>query len=187
MHWNRSFILISIALILSGCYSKEDQNKKVVQEWYGKTVVIPSSLKPKVAGRDTTISASEILDKDYNVLTFVDTTGCTECNLRLYDWRLLIEEVKQYSKEINFIFVIHSSNFDEISAFAVKNKFNYPLFYDYDNSFAKANKNLPAQPEFQSFLLDNEGKVILVGNPVKNKSLWKLYKKQMEIYDKSDS
>lgn len=112
MHWNRSFILISIALILSGCYSKEDQNKKVVQEWYGKTVVIPSSLKPKVAGRDTTISASEILDKDYNVLTFVDTTGCTECNLRLYDWRLLIEEVKQYSKEINFIFVIHSSNFE---------------------------------------------------------------------------
>jgi hypothetical protein len=55
------------------------------------------------------------------------------------------------------------------------------IFYDTDNALWKANPNLPHDPEFQTFLLDREQKVVLIGSPARNNSLWKLYKQQISV------
>jgi hypothetical protein len=36
--------------------------------------------------------------------------------------------------------------------------------------------HFPSQPELQSFLLDKDNKVLLIGNPVLNPKVWDLYK-----------
>ena len=56
-----------------------------------------------------------------------------------------------------------------------KNSFNYPLFYDYKNKVGELNM-FSKEPRFQTFLLNQNNEVILIGNPIDNKYLWNLYK-----------
>jgi hypothetical protein len=55
-------------------------------------------------------------------------------------------------------------------------QFNYPVFIDESGLFPKANPHIPADNRFHTFLLDKNGKVVLVGDPVNNPALWELYK-----------
>lgn len=56
-----------------------------------------------------------------------------------------------------------------------KNKFEHPIFYDTLNKMEKLN-HFPKNNTFRTFLLDKNNHVILVGNPIGNKTLWNLYK-----------
>lgn len=185
MHYNPlSLFIILVMSLFPGCdNSRKASRQKIVNEWYGKNIIIPEGLQPRSSGRDTLTDGGNFWKKDFYVLTFTDTTGCTECNMRLYDWKLLMDEVD--SLNVGLIYIVGARNFDEIDAFARKNRFDRILFYDRDSRFFQANKSLPLQPEWSAFLLDRDRNVILVGNPVRNKRLWTLYKKQMKRNDES--
>ena len=45
------------------------------------------------------------------------------------------------------------------------------LFIDSVNVFMEANPNIPSESMFHTFLLDDNNKVILVGNPIFNKQI----------------
>jgi hypothetical protein len=55
-------------------------------------------------------------------------------------------------------------------------QFDYPLFLDERQAFPAANPHIPADNRFHTFLLDKNGKVVLVGDPVNNPPLWEFYK-----------
>jgi hypothetical protein len=42
--------------------------------------------------------------------------------------------------------------------------------------FVKFNPYIPTDPRLHTFLLDRDGKVVLVGDPANNHELWELYK-----------
>jgi hypothetical protein len=56
-------------------------------------------------------------------------------------------------------------------------QFDYPVFIDEHGAFPAANPHIPADSRFHTFLLDKNGKVVVVGDPVNNPDLWELYKK----------
>ena len=107
-------------------------------------------------------------------MTYVDTTGCTACHLKLFDWKLFIKELNTFSEDIAFLFVIHSKNYQEFEDIQKANKFTYPVFYDYHANF-KNITNYPPHPNFQTFLLDKNNKVLIIGNPVTNNNIRQLY------------
>lgn len=45
------------------------------------------------------------------------------------------------------------------------NKFSYPIIYDYHGTLDSLNQ-FPKNRIFQTFLLDKDNKVILIGNPI---------------------
>ena len=51
--------------------------------------IIFTPLNAKIMGEDTIIP--HILDHKYKILTYIDTTGCTACRLKLFDWKLFIK------------------------------------------------------------------------------------------------
>ena len=55
------------------------------------------------------------------------------------------------------------------------NHFEYPLFLDKNRQMQQIN-NFPKEPMFQTFLLDKNNRVLLIGNPIGNTKLWNLYK-----------
>jgi hypothetical protein len=59
-------------------------------------------------------------------------------------------------------------------------RFHHTVFYDLDGSFERLNPHLPANELFHTFLLNKDNKVVLVGNPIRNEMLWKLYKEQIQ-------
>jgi hypothetical protein len=63
---------------------------------------------------------------------------------------------------------------------------NYPVFIDEWGAFPTANPHIPTDSRFHTFLLDKNGKVVLVGDPVNNPPLWELYKSTITTLIKND-
>lgn len=176
----KNYIKIIFITILSltslSCNQHQREIRNIVKTWTGKKIVFPP-LTTKILGKDTIIP--DLLNHKYKVLTYIDTTGYTACRLKLFDWKLLIKEWKDLSKNVAIIFVIHSKNYEELEAIQKVNKFTYPIFYDYDAKLDSLNC-FPKISDFQTFLLDQNDKVLLIGNPVTNDAIRLLYEETIK-------
>lgn len=74
-----------------------------------------------------------------------------------------------------FIFCAHVKDYKELEENMKDNKFNYPIFYD-DKGECDKLKHLPKHVFYQTFLLDKNNKVLVIGKPKPNNEIWKLYK-----------
>jgi hypothetical protein len=145
--------LFSIILILGICSSCEEyvHRKKIeslVKEWTGKTIVFVTEI-PCISVMQDTICPC-ISNKPYKILLYTDAKGCESCKLQPNKW--------------NILYILRRDRFD------------YPIHIDHEDKLNKLNK-FPTDVNYQCFLLDKDDKVILIGNPFTNPSLWKLCKK----------
>lgn len=173
------FVLLVI-IVISSAFSvsckKNDRKadaEKVVREWSGKTITIPSGIIQSYLGKDTVM---QMPDTPFNVLIYTDSVGCTSCKLKLYSWKQLIHEADSIMPgRVNFLFYFHPKNKNELFYMLKRDNFGYPVYIDYENMLDKQN-SFPSAMEYQCFLLDRDNKVISIGNPVLNTKIWELYK-----------
>jgi hypothetical protein len=171
--------IILIIFITVSC--KRNKNltvaKKIVTEWIGKEIKFPQNTE--CLKTDSLVPCPDISKENYKILLYIDSLGCTSCRFRLGEWKNIIEGTDiLFSKKPDFIFVFqpkHSGD-KEIKQLLKGNGFVYPIFLDVDNKTYALN-NFPKEQEYQCFLLDKDNKVVMVGNPVLNPAIWKLYKK----------
>jgi len=177
---DRRFILFTklywILFIISAIFFSCQPNKgveQIVKEWQGKEILIPDgNLTYCVLGHDT--CCTDLWDKPYKILTYIDSIGCSACQLGLHQWMVLIDSCKQLQLDVTFVFVIHSDDFMQLTRDVQFFGFDYPLIYDYQNSFDKIN-HFPLS--YRTFLLDKANKVKILGSPINNPRIWELYKK----------
>jgi len=146
--------------------------KTIVEEWMAKEIIIPQNLTVKSLGIN-------IIDKKmqrhrYNILVYVDSVGCTSCNLGLTEWKAYIEKSKLKAYNVGFLFVVQSNNYTEFEQQLKCKQFSYPIIYDPHGTFNKLNK-FPKENKYHTFLLDKKNKVVLIGSPVKSENMYKLY------------
>jgi hypothetical protein len=168
-----SFILI----ILCSCQSHSTKNniEQVIREWQEREIQIPSEkIEYMTMGRHDTLCL-DFWNKPYKILTYIDSVGCTGCQLGLAQWRKLIDSMLIQQLDVSFLFVVHSSDYEMFEYMLIENNFSYPIIYDRKNNFDKLNHFLPAP--YRTFLLDKDNKILLVGSPIKNPKMWALYKK----------
>lgn len=75
----------------------------MVRQWENKETIFPHNVKAKILGKDTL--CPDLFDHQFKLLVYIDTTGCTPCQLRLYDWILFMQECKEISDNISFLFL----------------------------------------------------------------------------------
>jgi hypothetical protein len=156
--------------------SRKREIKRMVQEWQGKEIIIPDEITFKSLGSDTV--CSYLWDKKYKIFTYIDSIGCTSCQLGLSEWKILIDSCNRQQLDVGFIFAVHSSDFKIFSLEIQLRMFDYPIIYDYQNQFQNLNLFPPAP--YRTFLLDKDNKVKLIGTPINNHKIWELYKKVIE-------
>lgn len=171
-------IFIFLMLIsLFACNKKNDRQaeaEQIVTEWVGKTIQFPDNVSFSVYERDTLLSG--FYSSPYKILLYVDSTGCTSCKLKLYEWQKLIAEADTaLAGKLSFVFCFQPKNKDELLFLFKRDRFNYPVVVDETNLINQLN-GFPQKAEFQCFLLDIDNKVISVGNPTLNPKVWDLYK-----------
>ena len=166
------FISISIFFLTGlfiGC--KENKQKKeitrIVTEWQNKEVVFPAGLVFTKHGRDTV--EYELPHSSHKILVYVDSIGCTSCKLQLHKWKEFIEEV-----DVPVIFVFHPKDLREISYLLKRDGIDIPVCIDVEDKLNAMNR-FPSHQEFQTFLLDDENKVVFIGNPVHNLRVKEMY------------
>lgn len=171
-----SFFLFSF-LLLSCKETEKEKIARLVTEWQGKEIRFPAD--PVFTRYLTDTVDWQIPQSEYKVLVYVDSIGCTSCKLQLNKWKELITETDSISDEtVPFLFFFHSKDNKEIQYLMKRDKFDHPVCIDKEDRLNGLNQ-FPSDMTFQTFLLDRDNKVVVLGNPVHNLAVKDLYLKQI--------
>ena len=165
-------VFILVALSLFSCKETTKENiSHLVKEWNNKEIVYPNTMRFTILDVDTNFSSSS----EYRVVTYVDSAGCTNCKLRLEQWKKFINQLDTIGN-VPVLFFLHPKNRKELNYILKRDHFTYPICIDENDSLNKLN-HFPSDMMFQTFLLDKDNKVVAIGNPVHNPKVKELYLK----------
>lgn len=163
--------------MLSCRETEKERITRLVSEWQGKEILFPEDMVFTRYISDTV--NYQIPESDYKILVYVDSIGCTSCKLQLHKWKELMNKIySTVTNNISFIFVFHPKDLKEIEYLLKRDQFDIPIYMDWDDRFNKLNQ-FPSDITFQTFLLNRENKVIILGNPIHNLAVKDLYLKEI--------
>jgi hypothetical protein len=166
-----------LAVCVSCRESRHNQMERLVQEWNGKEIRFPSH--PVFTRFVTDTVPYRIPKNDYKVVVFVDSVGCISCKLQLPKWKEFMHEVDSLCEgKVSFVFFFQSANVKELRYILRRDGFSLPVCIDADDSFNSLN-HFPGEMMFQTFLVDSENRVKVIGNPIHNLSVKDLYLKEL--------
>lgn len=158
--------------------TEKEQLAFLMKEWDGKEIRFHTDPVFTIQGIDT-LSKVPYDSTYYKIVTYVDSTGCLSCKLQLLEWMDFMAEVDSItSKNVSFYFFFHPRNKKELIITLQREEFTYPVCIDVKDTFNRLN-NFPENDKFRTFLVDNNNKVILVGNPLHHPQIKKLYMEQL--------
>lgn len=184
-------ILMTLVLCIQSCSSHECDGihcehdyHYIVKKWLGKEVKIPDDYIYRI--RDTAFDY-DIDDADYKIVTYLDSTGCTACRMKLSDWNDVVNELKAVPDvSVNFVMILNSIDDRKTNRLLRVDNFRHPVVFDVKNEFATINE-LPCRLDCQTFLLDADNKIVALGNPTTNPKIRKLYKRIVAGESRHDS
>ena len=172
-------ILLLFGLSLLSCKdnSQKERITRLVKEWKGKQIKFPTDAIFTKYITDTT--NFQIPSKGHKVLIYVDSLGCVSCKLQLRKWKQFIAYTDSVTGgSVPFLFFFHSKDTDETRYILKIDQFDYPVCIDRADRLNKLN-TFPSDVTFQTFLLDANNKVAVIGNPIHNPLVKELYMKKL--------
>lgn len=175
---NKIIFLLAITILTTNCFyktNKEEQIAKRLEQIYFKQITF--SKYYSTVHNSTSPEWDSIFFQRKKILVYIDSTGCTDC--RIHDLRAW----KNYMEDINYqadlIFIFQTKDLQALKRMV--NLINLDpkfVFYDTLNTFEKQNAFLK-DTEYNTFLLDKNNHILLIGTPLYHTDLWNLYKKQI--------
>ena len=128
-----------------------------------------------------------LLRRPLKMVVYLNQEGCEGCKTQailpvLYMYAL---ENKQFDS-FSVIFILSPSDVQSSWQLLEQMRFRHTVFFDLDGSFDRLNPHLPKIEQFHTFLLNEENRIILVGNPVNNPKLKKLYLAELNKYHQTE-
>lgn len=170
----RKLLYILLFIFMISC--NETKNEKIfhlVNEWSGKEIFYPDDMTFTLWGRDTI--KRTFFHAPFSIVTYADSTGCISCKLQLPKWKSFIVELDSISLgKVPVYFFLCPKDFKEIIYTLKRDYFDYPVCVDMKDVFNRLN-HFPDEIDFHTFLLDENSKVVAIGNPVYNFKIKELY------------
>jgi hypothetical protein len=124
-----------------------------------------------------------VIPSDINesqLIVYTDSLSCNTCKVgNLLQYSDVVNFCEQFNGKCEpvFIFSPREEDIAELQYRLDIFDIDYNIVIDSTRLFPKANPHIPADSRLHTFLLDKNGKVVLVGDPSHNPELWELYKK----------
>ena len=163
----KNFIIIILGFVVFASCGKSNKDKSfsLLQKWIGKELSFPARPVFTIQGKDT---VEYPIQNTYKILTYIDSTGCTSCKLKLAEWEKFITVVDSIRPHtVQFLFFLCPKNGMEIYQTLRVERFKHPICIDEGDYLNKLN-HFPADMAFQTFLFDNDNRVVAMGNPLYN-------------------
>ena len=174
---NLIFIIFSSLFLFSCSDDKKHDIEILVKKWNNKEIRFPEN--PVFTRYVTDTVPYKIPKTDYKVVVFVDSVGCISCKLQLPKWKEFMHEVDSLSDgNVPFVFFFQTKDVRELRYILRRDSFSHPVCIDTEDSFYKLNR-FPKEMMFQTFLIDSENRVKVIGNPIHNLSVKDLYLKEI--------
>lgn len=173
-----SIIGTMICLLFFGCKSEKEQVRDKIEEMKSRPIEL---CLDKMECRRNPLSK---LNKKYTMVVYVDSAECSSCALsKLRFWNPLIAEAKKKQLDIDYVFILapKKKDMEDVNVELEITDLQSSIYVDTAFAFKKNNKDLPKENKYHSFLLNTEGKVILIGSPIANKKIMDIYKSTVNI------
>ncbi len=166
-------------LLCSCADTKKKELLSLVEQWKNKEIVFPANPVFTVQGSDT---VDYLIGDSYKILCYVDSSGCTSCRLQLPRWKELIATLDSLVASdtlgpvppVQFLFFFVPKRKVDIYYSLRTSNFSYPVCIDQKDSLNRLN-HFSSDERFQTFLLNEENRVVAMGNPVHNPKIKELY------------
>lgn len=170
----KAIIALFLTFLMVACTTdgKTEKYLRLVEEWQGRTIEFPSVMVDVVTGDTIDIS-----DADFTLVTYVDSAGCTVCNMRLSLWTMFINSLDDMpgDYEIVPLIVVKANDDKDLSDLVRQEAYCYPVINDKSDSLNTLN-NFSEYESFRSLLLDRNHRVIAIGNPAISNSVADFYR-----------
>lgn len=167
--------LIAACSFITACESNKSKIRNTIEQMQSAQIVIPYD-KLDCWTSDSLKKESPWKNAKLKLVHYIDSTQCSSCYLVK---KQVLEPLLNLEKESNNkfcnIFIVHpgdnSRNWKMLANNYKHKSTPTTLFIDSVNVFMEVNPNIPSESMFHTFLLDDNNKVILVGNPIFNKQI----------------
>ena len=170
------FLIISIAAFFNGCNRDSPRNEilQIVQEWQGKEILFPDNIIFTIHGIDTV--TYEISSSPHKIVVYIDAVGCMSCRFHFDRWNKLIAEIDSLTNAtVPVLFFFHAvANPRTITRHLQMDSLNIPVVFDMQDELNRLNQ-FPTHQQFQTFLLDENNRVMLIGNPIYNSYIREMF------------
>lgn len=167
-------VLLIVTLLLS-CRNSEKEIASMIEEMKSHEIIVPYHQLLKYEGHHANFDFPN--RTGMNLIIYVDESECTPCYLgNIQRWEPFLDLLRSEYQGVKATIIL-SEPHKEIELFREKlkyTKFRYPIYIDTCNAFARKNPHIPSSRLYHVFLLDKNGKVALVGNPLRNEKVRKL-------------
>lgn len=170
----RFFFVFCLCCLLSSCTHRGEREAimSMVQEWQGKEIRFPKNVDYTIKATDTVHISSY---NHYKIVTYTDSAGCVACRMQLAIWADLATEIDSLTNcRVPILKYVCPRNITDLKYDLFRANYSYPVCIDVNDDFNKLN-HFPDDDRFHCFLLDENNRVVLIGNPVQNPKIKDLY------------
>lgn len=175
MSKSTSIVLVLLILSAISCNRQVDLNKEI-KKIIGSEIFLIDSLKSFSINKGFHFYKSK--NGKLKIATYINGS-CPQCLFELEEWKRIIED--QAFKEVSFHFYIKTTNINQMISILKEISFDYPTIIDTSNQFFILNK-LSEDKNLQTFLLNENNKIVIVGNPIYGEQIKDFYLKVVTDY-----
>lgn len=178
----RILLLISAVILLSsGCKQSQHKRKseleKTVNYWYKKEISFPDSIYKISNSIIEILKENPLSSNKYKILSVI-SGECEKCIIDAKEWCVFIDSISDHAK-FDFVPVFVTSDYHQfIKSYYKRLPSCFEPYLDVHFKFI-LNYNLPENWSMRTFLLDKNNRVMIIGNPIHNHNIRKLYLKKL--------
>lgn len=147
-----------------------------VRKVIGQTITYPNDMEC-FKGENNHFSPLE--EPQMTILVWFDSTECSACKLNgIKTFQGLLSYCRDTigSADIRFVFSPSHESISSLYETINENGVEYSIYIDRTNSFGNYNSFFSKNKNLHTVLLNQENKIVLIGNPLLSDQMYKLYK-----------
>jgi hypothetical protein len=170
----KTIVFTAFCLLIGLSYGCNTDNhyQKELKNFIGQQFIIPDDAL--LINKNHQSQIGTYAGSKYEVVAYLDSLAlCSECWIGNI---ILIQQLLSQceNKDVAFLPIFHSEDVFNIKKMMDEIGFEQPYYVDVNGSVKESNKQFPSSEILKTFLL-KDSKVIVVGSPVRNERLRKLY------------
>lgn len=171
-------VAVSVAGLLAGCKKNDDVKKHILMMQSRPVVLGLDKMQCMTGGRDTVVT--DYTDALLRMVVYVDSSECSSCALdRMFTWNDAIRDAGRYNGRLRHLFIVapRKEQMEDVYLSLEYSGLKSPVYVDTAYVFRQENPHIPAAGMYHVFLLDRNDSVLLVGNPLNNPKIDKIFKR----------